>query len=124
MPGEVMGMQGAPGAMMRGTGPAGDVEQLISGYKAALAITDAQQPQWNAFADTLRAGAQQIQQARGASYSDTSAPAQLQRRAALLEAEVAAMKQSQASAAALYSVLSPRQKQAADRLMAEHLARM
>lgn len=125
MPGASMGMQSAPGGIMSGmTAPGGDVEQLIAGYKTALAITEAQQPQWNAFADALRAGAQEIRHARDKAAAGTAAPAQMERRAAVLEAEATALKQSQASAAALYNVLSPVQKQAADRLMADHLARM
>jgi|AraplaMF_Col_mMF_1032025.scaffolds.fasta_scaffold00309_26 hypothetical protein len=115
---------GMPGAM-GGLGAAGgDVEPLIAGYKSALAITDAQLPQWNAFADSLRAGAKHIQQARSATTPAAPAPAQLEQRAAVLEAEASAMKQSEASAAALYDVLSAPQKRAADRLIADHLARM
>ena len=116
--------RGMPGAIGGMGAAGGDVEQLIAGYKAALAITDAQMPQWNAFADTLRSGAKQIQQARGATSPAASAPAQLEQRAAVLEAEASAMKQSEASAATLYNVLSPRQKRVADRLMADHLAGM
>jgi len=117
MPGSGVGMSGA-------LGPGGNVEQLIAGYKNALAITDAQLPQWNAFADTLRAGAKLIEQARRAASSASTAPAQLERRGALLEAEAAAIRQSQAGAAALYDVLSAQQQRAADVLMADHLARM
>jgi hypothetical protein len=123
----MQGMQGGgmphgiPGPM--GVLGSGDIEQVITGYKTALAITDAQLPQWNAFADALRAGAKLIQPARNAA-SGTAVPEQLQQRAALLEAEAAAMKQSVASATALYDVLSPKQRHAADLLVADHLARM
>jgi len=125
MPGGGTGLQRVPGGMVSGMDVAGgDVEQFIAGYGAALAVTGAQQPQWDAFAAAIRTGARQIQQARNAAASDTAAPAQLERRAAFLAAEAAAMKQSQASMAALYNVLSAKQKEIADRLMADHLARM
>ena len=37
------------------------IEGQIAFYKAELHITDAQTAQWNAFADTLRSGAKQLQ---------------------------------------------------------------
>ena len=74
--------------------------------------------------DALRAGAKQIREARDTAAPGSAAPVQLERRAAVLEAEAAAIRQSQASATALYNVLSAEQKQAADLLMADHLGRM
>jgi len=125
MQGGGMGMPGgAPsaGAMM-GAAPGSDVEALIAGYKQALSITEAQAPQWEAFAASIRAGAKEM---HAAAPEDDLVPVaeQLQRKAAMLKAELAAITRSEAPAAALYAVLTDAQKRTADRLMAEHLAGM
>lgn len=133
MPGGA-GMQGGTG-MQDGVGMPGgaammarsrvDVEPLIAYYKATLDITEAQLPQWNAFTDALRAGGKQLQQALIAAQGGAdTAPALLERRATLLSAEAATMKQTQSATAALYAVLSDAQKRTADLLMADHLSRM
>jgi len=106
--------------------PSQNTEALIAGYKQALAITDAQLPQWNAFADSVRSGAKQIRAAVPAAGTNAAlfAPEQLKSKAAVLTAELAAINQTQPATAALYAVLSEQQKRVADRLMAEHLAGM
>jgi len=118
-----MGPGGGPGGMM----PFAHIEGQIAFYKAELKITDAQLPQWNAFAEALRAGAKAMQAAHAQATQgggEASAVAQMDRRIQMLSAALDAMKQADAAAKPLYEVLSEEQKKAADELMAEHLRRM
>jgi hypothetical protein len=124
-------------AMMGGgmpeMGPRGGMEGLrhiegqIAFYKAELHVTDAQAPQWNAFADTLRSGAKQLQETyKGVMQTDSlpSVPDQLTRRRQILTAELETLQSIEPVAVSLYGVLSPEQKKTADELMADHLRRM
>ena len=120
MPGNGMSMMGGGAAAE----PIDNIEAAIAYYKAAIGITDAQATPWNAFADALRATAKQLQQARQSGEVPVTALDQLARKSVILEAEVAATRQIEPSARALYAVLSPAQKRTADLLMTEHLARM
>jgi hypothetical protein len=126
-------MQMMQGGMMpmgmgaRGGDPFQHIEGGIAFYKAELKITDAQAPQWNAFADALRANADRLRQtmmkgneAQGA----VTAPEQMERRLAML-AELRDTTQAMLVAAKpLYAALSDEQKKVADELMAEHLISM
>ena len=58
--------------------------------------------------------------------SGTSAPApeQLERRIAVVSAQLETLRAIQAAATPLYAVLSDEQKKVADELMAEHMQRM
>ena len=60
----MMGMMGPGGMMSMMMSMAGHVEGRIAFLKTELKITDAQTPQWNAFADALRANAQRIREMR------------------------------------------------------------
>jgi hypothetical protein len=103
------------------------IEGQIAFYKAELHISDAQTPQRNAFADTLRAGAKQLETAYGAMAPGAdlpSIPDQLAKRRQLLTAELGTMQSIEPSGRALYDVLSPEQKKTADAMMADHLRRM
>jgi len=120
MPGNGMSMMGGGAA----AAPIDNIEAAIAYYKAAIGITDAQATPWNAFADALRTTAKQLQQARQSGDAPVTALDQLARKSAILEAEVAATRQIEPSARALYAILSPAQKRTADLLMTEHLARM
>jgi hypothetical protein len=106
--------------------PRQDVETLIAGYQQALGITEAQMPQWQAFAESLRAGAKQMRDAAppGTVAGLPSAPEQLKNKAAFLAAESKAIDGAQEAMAALYAVLTASQQRLSDRLMADHLAGM
>jgi hypothetical protein len=115
------------GPMMRDMQSLRHIEGQVAFYRTELKITDAQLPQWNAFAEALRSGAQRMQAAiMHAMQSGTSAPApeQLERRIAVVSAQLETLRAIQAAATPLYAVLSDEQKKVADELMAEHMQRM
>ncbi|MCB4821428.1 Spy/CpxP family protein refolding chaperone [Roseicella aerolata] len=135
MPG--MGMQGEMGQMMQmmqrmmamrgGMQPFRRIEGQIAYLRTELRITDAQAPQWNAFADAVRTAAGQLRQAHaqpGQAGQTPTAPEQLERRAAMLATELEATRAVAAAAGSLYAVLSEEQRRTADELMAEHLRGM
>ena len=137
MGGDMMKMMGMmqmmhAGMSQMGMGPAGmqglhHVEGQIAFYKAELKITDAQAPQWNAFAEAIRASAtteRTALQGMMQASSPGTALEQIERRIALGNAQVDALKTSQTAAKPLYAVLSVEQKKTADELLAEHLTQM
>jgi len=117
-------------AMMHGAmsvPPLRHVEGQIAFLKAELKITDAQMPQWNAFADALRGSAARLQQAiSGATNAPgpVTAPELMQRRVKLLTAELDAVQTVLAAATPLYAALSDEQKKLADALLAERMMTM
>jgi hypothetical protein len=130
MPGA--GMTGHRG-MARGAGGWADHEPLrhieghLAFYRAELAITDAQNGPWNAFADAVRKAAKALADAHQAAVpaaDEGTALDQMQRRVTLLTAHLDALKQVQLAAAPLYAALSPEQKKVADDLMSEPMGRM
>jgi LTXXQ motif family protein len=117
----------APMGPHAGIGGLRHIEGQIAFYKAELHITDAQTAQWNAFADTLRAGAKQLQTAYLAMMPGDALPSvtdQLAKRRQLLTAELDSLQSIEPVARTLYDVLSPEQKKLADEMMADHLRRM
>ena len=106
--------------------PSERVEARLADLKTALKITDAQQAQWNTFADTLRKHArdadQRIQQARNeaAAREKGARPTAIERmergQQRLADAYT---RQSETLAAAkpLYAALSPEQQKIADDLL-------
>ena len=107
-------------AVMR---PLEHIDGQLAYYRAELHITDAQQPQWNAFADAFRAAANTLREAVTRATQgggQTAAPDLLQRRIALLSAQLEALRSVEAAGRPLYAALSDEQKRAADQLMAEH----
>ncbi|MGE0372947.1 MAG: Spy/CpxP family protein refolding chaperone [Gammaproteobacteria bacterium] len=138
--GQMMGMmqQMMRGSMMRGdTMPMGmgmgggqplrHIEGQLAFYKAELHITDAQLPQWNAFADVVRTNAKRLQQTTMPPSQGTGMPAlpdQLERRVSRLSAMLEAARAVSEAAKPLYAALTPEQKKTADELMAEHMAAM
>jgi hypothetical protein len=103
------------------------IEGRLAFYRAELRITDAQQPQWNAFAEAVRAAAGTLKQAVTASMQQAGpgpAPEQMERRIVALTAQAEAMRAVQAAARPLYAALSDEQKRSADGLMEEHLRAM
>lgn len=115
-----------PRAAMR---PLERIEGQLAYYRAELGITEAQMPQWNAFADAMRAAAARLRQAYAAQATQaagqpTTAPEQLERRIALLSVLLETTRSAAEAARPLYAALSEEQKRTADALMAEHLRAM
>ena len=99
-------MSGMPmhmhGAMM----PFDHIEGRIAFQKAELGITDAQLPQWNAFADALREGAKTLRTAMTAATQ-----------AGMMSTRLDVMKSIATSGKALYAVLTDAQKKTVDEMM-------
>ena len=108
--------------------PSERVESRITELKTALKITPAQEPQWNAFADTLRkqarAGDERVKQFRtaradkGAKAAPVTAIQRLEQRQAFMREASARMDELLATARPLYAALTPEQQKVADDLMA------
>ena len=107
--------------------PSERVEARLAYLKTALKITDAQQPQWNAFADTLRkqarAGdermkARQAQMAEGRKGTPPTAIERMERAQTRLAASSTRLNETLAAAKPLYAALSPEQQKVADELLA------
>ena len=100
-PGSGMPMMGGPGhmGMMRMMGMADHVEGRIAFLKAELKITEAQMPQWNAFADVLRENARRMSGMRatmsgifGQDSASVSAPDRLNRMEEMISIMLEAVK--------------------------------
>ncbi len=116
-------MHGQPMGMGAGMGFA-HIEGQIAFFKAELGITEAQTPQWNAFADVLRARAEKSKQAAPPAMGEATAPEQIERRIAMLTARSEAMQAVLGGLKPLYAVLTDSQKKTADALMTEHFMAM
>lgn len=103
--------------MMMGSGT-GHTEGRLAYIKAELKITDVQMPQWNAFADAVRANVAAMADLHRSVASNQRAGVGLPERLAfedkLLSAHFAAVKKSHVSLIKLYDVLSLEQKKLAD----------
>lgn len=106
--------------------PSERVEARLAYLKTALKITDAQQAQWNGFADTLRKHAreadQRLQAARTeAAGRDRGTPPtaieRMERGQVRLATAYTRMSETLAAAKPLYAALSPEQQKIADELM-------
>jgi hypothetical protein len=124
MPGSMMGMMGQ--GMMPIMGMGEHVEGRIAFLKAELKITDAQLPQWNSFADALRANAKRMSEMRntttqggmmGQDGTSLSAPDRLDRMEKMMTAMLDALKATKSALGPLYAVLSDEQKKTADQLI-------
>ena len=136
MPGGGMGMGGAGGmpmGMMPMMGMGGmqmmaeHVEGRIAFLKAELKITDAQLPQWNAFADALRDNAKAMQGMMGPMMGmgqDGTLPDKLAAREKQLGGQLDAIRKLKAAADPLYAVLSADQKKTADEIMVSPMGMM
>ena len=131
------GMGGDMGKMMEGMkpmmrmmmeqmdGPMGmmapeRVEGHVAFLKTEIKITDAQLPQWNAFADVLRKNAKVMSEARGMmmqAATAMSAPDRADQEVKRLTARLEAIKATPAATRALYAVLTDAQKKTADELL-------
>lgn len=129
--GQMMQMMQRMMAMRAGAGMMRHLDRIESHLayaRTALHITDAQAPQWNAFAEIARASAHGLRQALTTAMQSAgqplSAPEQLERHAGLLAAQLEAMRAMARAAKPLYDVLSDEQKSTANELMADHLRDM
>ena len=98
----------------------GMVEGRIASLKTRLGITDAQQPQWNAFADALRARAKAMQGMRARMMPQGTTvgwPDRLAQHERRLSAHLDAMKAMEGPIKGLWDVLSDEQRRKADDLM-------
>lgn len=128
-PGQGMVGQGAgPDRMDFTMRPFRRIEGQLAYIRTELRITDAQAPQWNAFADAVRAQSgrlrQAVMQGMQAAAQPVPAPQQIEQRIALVSAHLEAMRTVQAAMGQLYTTLSEDQRRTADELMAEHLRAM
>jgi hypothetical protein len=113
--------------MMRGMGSGGEmrmmpsehVEGRIAFLKTELGITEAQLPQWDAFADALRTSAKTMHTAMENMPGGMPAtmPAKLDAMTAMMTARLDALKTTAAAAKSLYAVLTDAQKKTADELV-------
>jgi periplasmic protein CpxP/Spy len=100
-------------------------EQRISGLQAQLAITPAQMPQWNAFAQVMRENAQTTDalfRQRAAGVQSMNAADNMQSYAQLSRAYGDGSEKLAAAFQASYAMLSDQQKQAADTLFRQQAA--
>jgi LTXXQ motif family protein len=118
----VMGMMGQ-GGMMPMMGMGEHVEGRIAFLRTELKIADAQLPQWNAFADALRANATRMSEMRntmmqgGQGGTSLSASAKLDQMERMMTGMLDAVKATKAALGPLYAVLSDDQKKMADQLI-------
>jgi len=109
--------------------PSERVEARLAYQKTALKITDAQAPQWNAFANVVRKHAQQadqrmqerrarMEQAKGGERKQPTAIERLERRQQFLTVALSRSSEMLAVQKPLYAALSPEQKQVADEVFA------
>ncbi len=99
-------------------GPAQRVEARLAYVRTALKITDAQQPQWNAFADEVRQeAAQRAQKVKAWREEAAQRPTAIERldRAQKMHADaIATINARLAVEKPLYDALNPEQKKIAD----------
>jgi hypothetical protein len=100
-------------------------EQRISGLQTQLAITPAQMPQWNTFAQVMRENAQTTDalfRERAAGVQSMNAVANMQSYAQISRAYGDGNEKLATAFQALYGVLSDQQKQAVDTLFRQQAA--
>lgn len=118
-------MMGQPAGMGL---PFEHVEGRIAFLKTELTITDVQAPQWNAFADVLRANAKAHQGMHGEMMAQGSMPSSWPERLAFqqkaLSTRLGALKALETAAKPLYAVLTEEQRTLADRLLASPMGMM
>jgi hypothetical protein len=123
----MMMMMGGDGSGMMPMMQPRHVEGRIAFLKTELKITDAQQQQWSAFADTLRENAKAMTTMHGQMMSNgmtTSAPQLAERHVQMMSLCLEGMKATAAAETALYAVLSDEQKKTADELLSPPMGRM
>ncbi len=123
------GMMGGPGMMsmmtmmgMMGARPGVEhIEGRLAFIKTELKITDAQMPQWNAFADTIRENAKSMSEMHQSMGAQQNSPKTLPERLAFqdkaMTAHLDALKKTEGALDELYTALSPEQKKIADQII-------
>ena len=94
--------------------------QTASGQgRTELKITDGQSPQWNAFAEALRANARRMTEMHGmmGQGASQSAPERLDHMEKMMAAMLEAVRSTKAALTPLYAVLNDEQKKTADTLL-------
>lgn len=91
----------------------GRIAVELARYRTELRITPAQMPRWNAFADAVQGGADDLRKAVQPADAPGEAP-----QGSLLMAEFTALRSVFGAAAPLYTSLSPAQKAEVHRLFA------
>lgn len=123
-------MMGTMGRMMEERGMDMTTEPFegrIAALKTQLGITDAQMPQWTAFADAIRTEAQSMQAGRAAIMNQggpESWPDRLALHERILSDRLAALKAIEAPVRSLYAVLSEQQRHKADELIRSPMGMM
>jgi hypothetical protein len=122
-------LEGATGMMQgmmmpwrgRGMMPGAHVEGRLAFLKAELGITEAQMPQWNAFADAVRTRVKTMQEMRAKMIQERAAaeswPDRLARHEQRLSARLDALKAMEGPTRALWDALSDEQRHKAEELM-------
>jgi periplasmic protein CpxP/Spy len=96
-----------------------EVEQQIKDYHDTLGITDAESSQWDAYAQVMRDNAQRVGEAlkaRHQSIETMNADESMKSYANIAQINADNMQKLSSAFSALYAVLSPDQKQAADEM--------
>jgi hypothetical protein len=115
-----MPMMGMMQMMMGQNDMAGHVEGRIAFLKTELKITEAQSPQWNQFAEALRANARRMTETRGMMSQDgaaMSAPVRLDHMETMMTDMLESVRTTKAALTPLYAVLTDEQKKLADDLI-------
>lgn len=100
--------------------PGRHVEGRIAFLKAELGIADAQLPQWNVFADALRASFKNMHGAMTSpmqSDKQTTMPARVDAMVGMMTGRLESLKANAAAGKSLYDVLTDAQKKLADDLI-------
>ncbi len=117
MMGEMMGKKKGHGMMMRSVPM---MEGRLAYIKADLAITEAQTPAWNAYADAVRARRAKMEEMHADMMKAKESGNALQRmdaRIMALETMLDSLKALKPATEALYAVLTDEQKKKADQLL-------
>lgn len=125
MPPMMQMMRGSP--MMSGMMPFEHVEGRIAFLKAELAITDAQLPQWTAYANVLRADGKTMREHMEKMMKagmPTTAPARTEAMVEMMTMRLDGMKSLVSAEKSLYAVLTDAQKKLADELLVGPMGRM
>jgi hypothetical protein len=112
----MMGMMGGPGGAIR------HVEGKLAFLKTEIAITEAQMPQWNAFADAMRETIRAMNDMHGAMMAPAAAaqpgpmplPERLSQNEKAMAAHLDSLRRLKAALEPLYGVLSDGQRKTAD----------
>ena len=116
----MMCMMGEMSRMMQPGGMAQHAEQRLDRLKVDLKLTDAQMPQWNAFADAIRSAAKAMQDRHSKmmpGMGKMTLPEQIVMHETMLSEHLERMRQIKGPAAAMYATLTDAQKKIADQMM-------